>query len=463
MNMQKLYKKFSKGIVWNAFLFLVYKLLFISLTFLLYGRLTVQDFSLWANVNCIIYLLLLWLDFGFRKSLPRYAPEFSKNKITMQKFITFILIFHLIVLCIASPVFLFLIARFATTIGLSKQVSILYLGCILFIVEGILATFRLIYHSYFWQKNFNILNALTLVTQLVLSIGSLYVVEKSIALLQAIFIIKIGTSILMLAIATVMLRWLYQTNTFSEKTKINISSKGWEFAKHSSIMWASTNIKSLTERNFLVPLFTWQLGPSLANLFKVANDSALFFQRLILKTIGTTDTSLLSYIEKKSKNSVLLPQVFKKLTTKIISLCVPLLGLLVAWYFYKKNTGTESSTSHLFFVLAIGYLLQVLISPYERILEVKKKYIVLMIAYLPYLFFVPLFLYFNHPSPISLFYSVLLVQSIRLISALMMAIFVRYTFSLKYPFFLAIIFFSFSCSLSFLICKIGHKICNFIF
>ena len=79
------------------------------------------------------------------------------------------------------------------------------------------------------------------------------------------------------------------------------------FIKHSLIMWANNNLKSLSERNFLVPFFTHIFGPGPANLFKVANDGALLFYRIAIKTIGTTDTSLLAHIETSQQHKKLMP------------------------------------------------------------------------------------------------------------------------------------------------------------
>jgi hypothetical protein len=206
------------------------------------------------------------------------------------------------------------------------------------------------------------------------------------------------------------------------------------FIKHSSIMWFYTILKSLSERNFLLPICTFAWGAGIANMFKVAQDGALLFERTIIKTIGHTDTTLLAHVEsevgdEKSRGEQAL--VFEKLVRKIAALSIPLFGILtffVVQGFFKLQ---DNEIFHIFLILAISYLLEVLLSPYERVLEVKLRYGLLLVSYIPYIFILSLLL--MRISLIGLQNFVLMLQGVRLVSSILMVMWVHVYYNVRFP------------------------------
>ena len=433
MDIQQLHSKFIRGLTWNGFLFVTQKILFVSLSILLYKNLSTRDFSTWANINSVLFLLLLWIDCGFRKSVPRYAPVFAQNKQSMRNFVRSIILFQLTMLLLISPLFFFAAPQLATSFGLGEHVTLLYLGCIMFVTEGLVAILRLLFHSYFWQKQFNLLQSIALVVQLAVSVSLIILIKNGQQLVQALIATKIISGIIITAISAAMLKRLLKNNDYPGTGEATTRQTGVAFIKHSGLMWTNNNLKSLTERNFLLPLFTWILGPGWANLFKVANDGALLFQRTVLKTIGTTDTSLLSHIETLPEKNQLLPRVFKDLTTKIAALVLPLLGIILVWCAMRGGMTQNNNGFQLFFILTTCYLMHALLSPYERVLEVKRNYRSLLIAYAPYLFFVPMLIAFDLIPYLGLFGSVVVIHGVRLVSSLIMVRAARERYKLKFP------------------------------
>ncbi|MCK5632793.1 hypothetical protein KAH94_03525 [bacterium] len=434
MKIQRLHSTFSNAIGWNAFLFIIQKTLFISLSLLLYKNLTTRDFSLWANINSIIFLLLLWLDFGFRKSLPRFAPEFAKNSFSMRKFIQAIFLFQGGILLIAMPLFYFLAPKFAQSIGLGQSIKVLYLGSILFFVEGLVAIVRLVFHSYFWQKQFNLVASAALTIQMGINLVLISFLQKNSSMLvQSIFLVKIIIGTIIFLISLWNLKKLYEKKLKQIKNE-SVTVKKSDFIKHSGLMWVNNSIKSLTERNFLVPLFTYTFGPATANLFKIANDGALFFQRIVIKTIGTTDTSLLAHIEAKSAKNEDFSNGFNVIIRKTTSFCIPI--VVIAFIFAPKFLGLfyQPQASKLFFILLIGYLAHALLSPYERVLEVKRDYTTLLLAYIPYVFLIFSFLWFNLLTCIGLTWSIITIQTVRLVSVLISLLCTIKRYKLPFPY-----------------------------
>ena len=71
MNTALLAQSFSSAIRWNGIAHAITQLLFFLRTAILYATLSAQDFSLWAQSMSVMFLLLLWFDCGFRKSIPQ--------------------------------------------------------------------------------------------------------------------------------------------------------------------------------------------------------------------------------------------------------------------------------------------------------------------------------------------------------------------------------------------------------
>lgn len=448
MNITQLQEKFSQGVNWNGFLYIIHKVLFFSLSLLLYNKLTIRDFSTWANTNNIIFLFLLWIDLGFRKSLPRYCPAFAQNKKSMKQFIRYIIGFKTVLLLFATPIFFVIAQYLSNTLHLVQNRTFLYLGCTLFFIEGIIAIVRLIFHSYFWQKQFNLLSLIIVTMQMGTIITLVGFTQVSTTVLHSIFIIKCVSGVLVIGISLFMLKQLYKDTSYAHNKKINTRDLTMAFAQHSGIMWINNNLKSITERNFLVPLFTYTLGPQQANLFKIANDGALLFQRTVLKTIGTTDTSLLAHIETLPNTQTLLPRIFKQLTTKIISISVPLVAIIFFLLYWRGFTTTENSQLpfYLFALFTLCYLIQAMLTPYERVLEVKRKYTKLMISYLPYIMMAIFFIVFDLIPSIGLLGSIIIVHTVRLVSSFLMIYFARKQFQLQFPVRFALLTFSWSCA-----------------
>src|SRR5581483_10932205 len=87
----------------------------------LYRSLSVADFSTWANITSIIFLMLLWIDCGFRKSIPRFCPEFSRDKLLHKRFITYLILFYSTLLMISVPLFISLTDYFSGLFSLKTN------------------------------------------------------------------------------------------------------------------------------------------------------------------------------------------------------------------------------------------------------------------------------------------------------------------------------------------------------
>ncbi len=475
INKTELYRKFGEAVRWNSFLFFINKISKTTISFFLFYKLTQNDFSLWANIYSLIFILTLWTDFGFSRSLPQFCLVFAKNSKSKNGFIKKVIFFKILVSLAANIAFFIFSPFLISLLKLTTHKIYFYLGTLLFFTESIKSVLRLIFYSYFWQKTFNFIESLIITAQLSMIFLTIRLLESSSAILLSVFTVEITSCTIMILIAFLMLKKVKEDKGYQGQKQINEKQLMKEFIKHSSIMWSIISINSLTERNFLLPFFTFTLGPALANIFKVANDAALLFQRFVIKSIGTTGTSLLAHVEVRQvkKGAVafgptrgvsqqatvkttakseapLLREAFYKLNRRIISLVLPLFGILLLIYllwksfpFYKTSgfiakLSTYGNCEYLLFktflILTVLYLVQILFMAYERILEVKRNYKELFISFTPYLgiilFLILGSLFKNCMVYLSLIPIILILHLLRIISLIIRIVYAKIKYQL---------------------------------
>ncbi len=405
-------------------MFAVYKSLSTILSTLFFYKLTTHDFSLWATTNSSIYLLILWLDLGLSKSVPRYTPVFARSATEHKQFIIWVCVIQLMLLLIGIPFLVYYISK------TSSSLLLLIIALATFIAEGAVKIFRLMYHAQFHNKQFNLYSTAAILLETAIDVVLLATIKDSAQLLIGILLAKLCCSVLLALYSLYNVPSLYKDKEYPGDQQLNIMKAIKDCVLHSLAMGSTTILTSLSERNFLIPLFTAALGREAGNIFKVANDWALLFYRTAIKTIGYNDTALLSHIETMPNRKALFPEAFATLSNKIATLCVPILALLGLLLFYSIRTNHTSVAFELFFIIAISYMTEALFSMYERVLEVKRRYMFLAVSYIPY---IAILIGMFFVSSFGLVSSVLWVQGIRLVQVLFFIGFVRFGYGLRFP------------------------------
>lgn len=430
MNTQQLYTKVTQGFSWNALLYSVQKGTTTIVIMLLYAIFPTALFSMYSNINSITFLLLLWLDLGLHKTIPLFALKYAQNRESLSTFIKRILFFKIMILLASAPIYLILIKTIIDALQLQDYYLLPYAGCLFFITEGILSVVKLIYHAYFLHSIYNKISTVVLLFELLLNIATIHFLPADFTLLLALFISKITTNCLLLGIVWRKKNLIYQLADSTHPIEKATTDK--QFFIHATIMYINTNLKSLSERNFLLPLFTITFGPAMANMFKVANDGALFFYRIVVKTIGTLDTSLFSY----TLNTQTWQFAITRLTHKIAALVIPFAGITYVIYNNKHIINYDLIIMfNMFLIISLELLIEVLFSPFERVLEVKKEYFLLACAYTPYIFVMLLLIFTPAMTYIGIVNTLLLIHGVRLVSTLIMTCIVYTKYRYTFPFY----------------------------
>lgn len=430
MNYHELTQKFSQGISWNALLYGVNKFSYLLLSFLLYTRLTPQDFSSWANLLGMVYLFLLWADMGLRRSLPRFLPLFAQSNKEFRSFLWFVFTRQTSVLIVGALLFCWYMPHLCTLLCMGQARQMLHLGIFLFMSEGILTLMNLIFHAHFWQKQFNLISTSVITVEMIANITLIALIPPDMFLVRSLIVTKICGTCITIIICLALLKKLSTSLIAQPEKGASFQMHKKQFMMHSALMWSSITTKSLSERNFMLPLFTYFLGPELANIYKVANDGALFFQRAIHKTIGTTDTSLLAHTADEPEN---ITRAFNHLLKKVLTLCIPLTIIFLCLIPYADQmVGKHPLAIQLFIMITIGYLMESILAPHERLLEVKANYEKILTAYLPYLTTMALIIFSPLVPSIGLAPSIVIIMSIRLTSVGLATYFARKEYGLTW-------------------------------
>jgi hypothetical protein len=417
MHLTQLYRAFNQSLQWNAAFYFLYKILFTSVSFMLFYRLPTADFSIWANINSFIFLLLLWLDCGLRKSIPRYCPEFEHNG-SLAHFFSYILTVQTVLLVAAIPLFLLITNLFFHSVSLSCSSLLLFCGAALFLMEGINSSIKLFYHAHFWNKIYTIIQSIVLLFEMGISIICILTIKMNSQLLLALFVTKLLSSSATACAGFIILRQRYnQRLKIEKKGELHIKA----FICHSGVMWFSSIIKSLTERNFLVPFITHIINPATANLFKIANDSAMLIHRPIIKTIGSSDTVLLAYLEANQQSISV--QIVRYLVKGIMLICLPFFVFFPIIFLYITPPALC-----FFLIIILGHIIETILSPFERILEVKRTYKKLVFSYIPYLTMLIGIAYYLFLPSANLFTALVCIYIARITGSMLMVYFVYTTY-----------------------------------
>lgn len=426
-----LYSQIATAIGWNAFSYTIFKLTLTILTFVLYKQFTTTEFAVWTGISSIVYLISVWADMGMRKTIPTYFPLLQEG--IRRKYVFLTIALYTVALCCACPIVVLIVHIYTYKVGLPMNNSLFFASSLLFFGHSLEMLIQTIFHAYLWHKTFNTLLAFFQTLYMTLVLSAVLMLPPS---LEMVTYIIIGKGIASLVCTSICFYILKKRLPAAVSTQTLSPSMLNDFLHHASLMWSATICKSFSERNITVPFVTFCLGPALGNLFKVAQDAALLFQRLIFRTIGSTDTSLFAYL--KSTHSIkdsqyIFQQAFSQLTTKLAYLTLPLIGLI--WFMQCQVSGshTQNYGFQLFFILSIGLLLELLLTPFERMLEVQCNYRDLIYVYIFYLMDIALLAWALFAGYIHLIGFTILLCSIRFLSMALMACAVYYRYQITYP------------------------------
>lgn len=363
---------YNHAIAWNFALFFVMNFSYTLISTSFFYKLTNDQFTLWANLCGLIYLTVLWCDGGMRQTIPTFIPHAFTSQGNRSQFIRWVIGLQTIIGLIGITCLYTIITT------LTSDVFLVGLCLSIFVFEIILTTMQSFFHGQFLNKEYNQSLMSFILLEIVVFCGSIFFIPQSF-LLHAYFVYKL--IYLVASISYNGQRLFTQLHAYADIKDGNLSYT--HFVQHTSTMWGTSVLKSLSERNALVPLITFFLGGHWANIYKVSNDWALFIYRTLIKTIGTSDISFISHVLHQSSSDAVQTS-FTHLFKKCIRMTIPFIVVVAVILIYTLLFDHNKSLI-MFVILTISYLLEITVTPYTRVLENRKQYIILVVSHIPFL------------------------------------------------------------------------------
>jgi hypothetical protein len=361
---------FSHAVAWNALLFIVSRTSQVICSYGVYYLTNKLIFFQWSHSLALIYLILLWIDFGFKKSIAFFAQTLHE-----QNLLKTVLLVQLAVVGMAG-VGLVCCSQWLVPYLSTMQLS---LSVIVLCLQGALFAAQNIYHAYFFNKVYN----RAIMAGAVFELIALVLLVTNRASLEAALLGKIIAS----AASLIVLLKTSKLIIRNKPTQTAVDYKN--MITHTGVMGLTTVLKSLSERNFLLPFFAAAYGVEGAILYKLANETALFFYRVVIKSLGSADTALLARAQE-AKHARFFSQAVLLIQRKIVILIVPLAALFILSYVgssyasYYAMAPRDGRFLSLVRILIISYLGESFLISYERVLEVKQEYRSLLQSYVLY-------------------------------------------------------------------------------
>lgn len=364
---QNAYKscELNNAITWNGLTYLIQKTTHTVVVILLAKTIGVTEFKQWVTINSSIYLLLLWIDGGIKKSIPLYISEYIKHPKKLYVFFSKLIGFYSL---ISLTVFSYLYYTNSTILSNWKLLAAAYL---FFITQGSVAIIRAIFQSVFFNKQFNLAMLACLFSKycLIISLVALKVNIKA----------HLIISLTALANIAILTASCFLINKVPKDLNTKKASKN-SFAKHTFFMVIITIMKSLTNRNALTLIAAQCLSGPIFVSFKIAQNVALLFYRFQVKAMGSSSIAMLAKATPENK-----PQVFEQVISKLILLLTPLITFTILISLNFNNNNYNPTFFKFFLTFTIFYIIYSLCSCYEKTLEASQSYSDIIKAYSGYL------------------------------------------------------------------------------
>ncbi len=407
----------SYALMWNALLFVGQRLGTLLVTSTMYTHTTIEEFSGWATINSTIFLWLLWIDCGFKKSIARHMPAFEKYSLPLAQWF------------IPTITIQMLAATLCTLWFAYTNMLYLYIG--LFITQAASNIVRHIAHAQMQHKWFN---TQAIIVAFCESAICYYVITfhkvPNPILTYAAIKVSGAAALSIIAFYRIIMNETVCRNERKGDTSWLIKS----FVTYSCIMGITTILKSISERNAIMIGVMHIYGAGTAAMIKIAQEVSLVLYRTIIKTIGTIDTFYLSQIHINKDTHFGIEHAVTKLTIRIAALSVPFLGIIIYAFLHKLIAIDSTYVFQLIIIMSISYLIETLFTAYERVIEIKNDLLCLTIVYGLYTCASLAIYYLSYMAYIGPLLFISLLHVVRLVSLFLFFIRASYYHNTQFPY-----------------------------
>ena len=352
-NRAQLRTQFHTAVHWNTVAYVCQRAAYTILHIYLYYHIPTTSFVAWTSLLSIIYITIYMCDAGLRKSIPLYidTPYIQRWCLAVYS-----------VIGIAITPIVIAYAYWLSPYPIIDNTSImLYLIPLLVISQTLLIGARIVHTSQFNNRSFAYINTLWLAIEVTITIAVIEYTQTA----QAISICLASKAIFGSAAV------VHAMYTLPRSINTTRQSSRTLFTQHTTYMWGISIIRSLSERNVMMPVLAWIAPPDIAAIYKIVHDAVMMIYRTLIKSIDINDITILRDARTRA-------YAFFQLSIKLINWCTVACCVLVAIDYMMTSINAYHSL-----LLVIGYssIIEVVISPWDRLREITYDYRQPMIIY----------------------------------------------------------------------------------
>lgn len=295
------YRLFNRGVKWNAFEGIFYQTILTCHQAILFSVLDNFTYGLIGVSFSVLYLSILFFNFGFDKSLAAFFPLFIKNKSLFKKIFIrqfliqaiFLSLIFFVVILFSKQMFFWFFSKFLF------DINILPILALILITESLKKSLRYVCELAFLNKQIAI-TEICLISSYVIFfwIGYFYLNKVN---LYLVFVPHLIQSIFGVLIFSYFLINIYKTLS-NEKENITLNNiKEIIYARISNYFNQLSHL--LFSGNFVIPFLACIYGLKKISIFKLLNIISVYFTVILERTFGLTSGALLSHLHNLTKDA----------------------------------------------------------------------------------------------------------------------------------------------------------------
>lgn len=300
-----IYKLFYSSLKWNTIEAVVYQTILTIHHILLFSAVAKLDYALIGTIFSLLYLTIVFLNFGLDKSLATFFVDYSKTKSNFKKFFISQILIQLFFLSLIGLI----VIPFKNSIGILFSTnfkcpilenSIWIILAILLVSESLKKTLRTFAQLAFLNKQTTIIETCTITLYFIfIWTYYLYTSKIDIFIILIPFILESLASNIFLSI--IIYKFYKNITENLNYVPTDLSSSHNPSIKNIVFNRLYVYINQLTHLffsgNFIIPFLAYKYGLEQISSLKLTNNIAVFITVLMERIFGITSAALLTHVK----------------------------------------------------------------------------------------------------------------------------------------------------------------------
>lgn len=291
-----IYKLFNRSIKWNTIEAIVYQTILTLHQILLFSAVDKLSYALIGTIFSLLYLSIVFLNFGLDKSLATFFLEYTKSKSNFKRFFMFQLFIQLALLITVGLIFILFKDSISYLFSSNFKCPVLensswLILSLLLLSESLKKTLRTFAQLAFLNKQTAIIETFA-ITLYFVTVWGYYLITSKINLLSILIPFVLESIISNFCLSVVVYKFYQKINN----TELNnpsvltiVSNRFYVYINQLSHMFFSGN--------FIIPFLAYIYSLEQISSLKLTNNITVFITVLMERIFGITSAALLTHVK----------------------------------------------------------------------------------------------------------------------------------------------------------------------